>query len=317
MTGGPARCRGVTLVETIVVLAILGILLAITLTAVQSAREAARRGGCAQNLSQFGTALGGYVSTKGSFPKNAYGASYSFLIEILPHLDQQPMFNSLNFWVDACDSRLSPPNDRVRKTSLPLMACPSDRAPIVGGAGWTSYAGNRGRGVQKYGYDGVFVLQTADSGMGIFTDGASQTAAMAEWSLGPLDSRAHDRQRTVFETPIPLTKKGEFERFREVCHDLDIARASPSVRIKGLDWTIAEFGNTLYNHTLPPNDLSCLNKTAVQSGAWTAGSQHPGGGANVLFVDGHVQWLRQGVAPAVWQALGSRNGGEIVGEGAY
>ena len=70
-------------------------------------------------------------------------------------------------------------------------------------------------------------------------------------------------------------------------------------------------------HTLPINDPSCLYLTAVQQGAWTAGSKHPGGGANVLFVDGHVQWVREGVSRAVWQALGSRNGRETVGADDY
>ena len=151
----------------------------------------------------------------------------------------------------------------------------------------------------------------------MFVDGTSQTAAMSEWTLGLLDSNARDRKRTIFETPQYLVKADEFELFRDECHDVDVALAPPSVRIKGWDWTIAEFGNTVYNHTLPINDASCPNGTAVQQGAFTAGSLHAGGGANVLFVDRHVQWIRQTVSRAVWLAIGSRNGRDFVGRDDY
>jgi prepilin-type processing-associated H-X9-DG protein len=315
MTDWSARPRGFTLIELFTVIGVCGLLFVLTLAAIQSSREAARRAGCLNNLHQFGTALGGYVSTNSRFPKDAYGPSYSFIVELLPYLDQQSLFNSFNFQIDAYDARLSPSNNAVRRASLPFLLCPADRTSGPGTVGWTSYAGNRGTGVQKYGYNGAFVVHSADSGMGIFIDGTSQTAAMSEWSLGPLDFEARDRERTIFETPVRLVKRDEFEQFRAACHNLDIRRARPSARIKGQEWTIAEFGNTLYNHVLPINGLSCLNKTAVQQGAFTAGSQHAAGGANVLFVDGHVQWIRDRVSWAVWQALGSRNGHETAVDG--
>jgi prepilin-type processing-associated H-X9-DG protein/prepilin-type N-terminal cleavage/methylation domain-containing protein len=316
MTTTPGRCRAFTLVETLVVITILGLILAITAVAVQGSREAARRAICAKNLNQFGVALSSYASTKNSYPKDGYRSSYSFLVELLPQLDQPSLFNAINFAVDAYEQR-DPGNAAVRQATVSIFLCPTDREPQAGPVGWTSYAGNRGTGVQKYGYNGAFVQESRNSDMGIFTDGTSSTAAMSEWNSGPNSRAVRDRKRIVFETTVLLTREGEFERFRQLCHGLDINRATPSVRIKGLDWLIAEFGNTLYNHTMPVNDLSCLNKTAIQQGAWTAGSQHPGGGANVLFVDGHVKWIREGISPGVWQALGSRDGGGRVGEADY
>lgn len=295
------RRQAFTLIEVLVVIAIIGGLLAMTSMAVQGAREAARRATCAKNLNQFGIALAQSASVHNHYPKGEYRSSYSFFVELLPHLEQGALFNSINFAVDAYEYR-DAGNAAVRRAAVPGFLCPADRGPGAGSQGWTSYAGNRGTGVQKYGYNGAFVLQARDSGMGIFSDGTSQTAAISEWSSGPEIMTTRDRKRTVFETPVRLVTAAEFERFRDLCHRLDIHGATPSARIKGLDWMIGEYGNSLYNHVLPINDSSCLNQTAVQQGAWTAGSQHAGGTANVLFVDGHVQSLRDGVSREVWQA---------------
>lgn len=305
-----------TAVELLVVIAVVGVLAALTLVGVQAGRESARRAACSNNLHQFGVALNGYVTAKGQFPKDGYLAGYSFIVELLPHLERSDLFKSINFQTNAYDYENRLDSGQATPTVATFL-CPADWRPARGRFGWTSYAGNRGTGVQTHGYNGAFVMQHQDSGMGIFVDGTSQTAAMCEWNLGPEDLGARDRLRTVFATPKPLLEKDQLDEFRAYCHGLDSAVAKPSVRVKGFDWIIAEFGNSFYNHVLTPNDMSCLNKTAVQQGAWTAGSQHLGGGANVLFVDGHTQWVAQRIAPVIWQALGSRAGGEPIPSGNY
>ena len=304
-----SRLRGFTLIEVLVTVAIVGVLVALTLVGVQAARSAARRTACANNLRQFGLALNGFVAAKNRYPEDAYLGSFSFIVEILPYMEQAELFNSFNFKTEAYDhsGRLG---TLTATPALAQLRCPADRSPVGGSVGWTSYAGNRGTGVQAHGYNGAFVMQGKASGMSMFTDGTSTTAAMAEWNLGPADSSARDRLGTIFETRQRLVGKGELNEFRSYCHGLDFASARPSVMVKGYDWLIAEFGNTFYNHILNPNDLSCLNGTAVQLGAYTSGSHHSGGGAHVLFVDGHTQWVAQGIAPATWQSLGSRDGGE-------
>jgi prepilin-type processing-associated H-X9-DG protein len=81
---------------------------------------------------------------------------------------------------------------------------------------------------------------------------------------------------------------------------------------KGMIWLTGEYANTLYNHTLGMNELSCFNR-GVQRGAYSAGSLHPGG-ANALFGDGHVAFQRETIALPAWRALSTRDGGESIGQ---
>ena len=307
------RRKAFTLIEIVVVLAILGVVFTLVLAAVQASRESARRASCAKNLREFGVALNGYASVNRRYPKDGYLDSFSFVVEILPYIGRPNLFNSMNFRVSSYDRNVYP-NDSARSISLDVFLCPADRGRGAGHRGCINYAGNMGSGVLKFGYNGAFVLQAKDATMAVFTDGTSQTAAMSEWILGMTSSDVRDPNRTVFETPKRLRNLDEFA---DDCHHLDAPHATPSVMAKGFDWIIAEFGHSLYNHVLPPNDKSCLNGSAIQEGAWTAGSRHAGGGAYVLFVDGHVQWVEQGVSREIWQALGSRNGGETISADSY
>lgn len=59
------------------------------------------------------------------------------------------------------------------------------------------------------------------------------------------------------------------------------------------------------------NGASCTNRGQIAEGAWSAGSYHPGG-ANVVFVDWHVQFVKDTIALKVWRALGTRNGHEVI-----
>src|SRR6516165_3294181 len=102
----PTR-RVFTLIELLVVIAIIAVLIALLLPAVQSAREAARRAQCVNNLKQLGLAVHNYVSQVGSFPAslvpnttviNVGWLDYEcWTAAILPHLEQSPLYNALNF----------------------------------------------------------------------------------------------------------------------------------------------------------------------------------------------------------------------------
>lgn len=172
-----------------------------------------------------------------------------------------------------------------------------------------------GSGVQKYGYNGMFgphpqcpAVRPAD-----VTDGATHTVAMAEWLLATGDHAKIDARRTIFKTPETLALPSEMERFASLCAGLDVPNTRPGGLIKGLNWLHGEFGHTLYNHVLPVNGRSCTNGTLVQEDAYSAGSLHPGG-ANIVYADGRVDFVRDSIELSIWRALASRGGGEITGE---
>ncbi len=147
------RVRGFTLVELLVVVAIIGILIALLLPAVQAAREAARRTQCMNNLKNLGMACQTYAVTKRLLPPGKiYKGSdeYSnWAIEILPYIEELPLYKQYHFDLTNDNSA----NDLVRKTSIPIQYCPSDPNPpqvvtgITGGgdAAKSSYKGVAGR----------------------------------------------------------------------------------------------------------------------------------------------------------------------------
>jgi prepilin-type processing-associated H-X9-DG protein len=89
------------------------------------------------------------------------------------------------------------------------------------------------------------------------------------------------------------------------------------------DWATGDYwhagsitGGTRYNHVMPPNTWSCGYGGTHDGGASTASSRHPGG-VNVLISDGSVRFTKSTINVQVWEAMGSRNGGEIIDASAY
>jgi prepilin-type N-terminal cleavage/methylation domain-containing protein/prepilin-type processing-associated H-X9-DG protein len=300
--------RGFSLIELLVVIGILALLVALLLPAVQSAREAARRTHCRSNLRQLGVAMHHYHDQYEVFPPSGLGLR-SFHIIILPYIEQQPLYASL-----PSDATRDEVREIARKP-VPLFTCPSDPMADVpwgddGGFYPTNYAFNIGTGVQKYGYNGMF--RTADSGGPVraadVTDGLSSTAALAEILIG---NGQPDVRRSVWHTAYPLLEPDQLDQFAQFCRDTGRGQTgSPQSWLKGRDWSQGSVPCTGYNHVLLPNDVTCHNGTKAQEGAHSAGSEHAGG-ANVLYGDGHVDFVSTHIDFHAWRALGSRNGGEI------
>ncbi len=288
---------GFTAIELLVVVAIIGILVALVLPAVQMAREAARRTWCAGNLHQLGVALNNHATRAQALPRRLSG--------LLREIEQTALAG-----LSLDTTTATPAGQTARSTTIAVFLCPSDQA-LPGLEGGTNYAGNAGVGFTPSGRvrNGAFGAAIRD-----FADGLSNTAAISEWLRGNGNPQVRDPKRAVFATPDRLIGQADLGPFSSECHGLDPLLAQLESLGKGLDWTRDGFGYSLYNHVLGINDHTCTNAGLVQQGAWTAGSAHSSG-ANTLFADGHVAFVKDSISLQTWRALGTRNGGEPISEG--
>jgi len=298
------RLKGFTLIELLVVIAIIAVLIALLLPAVQQAREAARRTQCRNNLKQLGLALHNYHDTHTCFPLGAFSEvnnatgydddGFGWPTYLLPQLDQSPLYNRINpqgqFGIFqrtfTATAAIIPGGDTV----LAAFRCPSSTLPTTSRtigttalpAYATGYATSDYKGSTGFADDGFFnklrdaVRNGCPVRMGDFGDGLSNTIAIGE-SAYP--------GRTGRDFPIWLG-----------IHDEDEVQ--------------------LFK-TNPPSIINCGIR---QPGQWSqavdddcAFSFHTGG-AFFLFGDGSVQFLSENMNTTTYYALGSRNGGEIVGE---
>lgn len=134
--------RGFTLIELLVVIAIIAVLIGLLLPAVQSAREAARRIQCTNNMKQLGLAAHNYHDANNTFPmggtpqlglltfpKGPYEwENYSSFAMMLSFLEQAPLFNSMNLMIcpDTGYGYAQVPNTTAYNTKLNAFLCPSD-----------------------------------------------------------------------------------------------------------------------------------------------------------------------------------------------
>ncbi len=205
------RLRAFTLIELLVVIAIIAVLIALLLPAVQSAREAARRAQCTNNLKQIGLALHNYHTAHDSFPPGVAASNnpvnngdggrtciswmgWSAQGLLLNYIEQGPLYNAINFMFDPISGASFNFNSSATNTKINGYLCPSD-----GGAGrlfWNSYYASTGPSSSadggwtenpcaggSAGKPGLFTYSRA-YGIRDATDGSSNTVAFSEGLVG-------------------------------------------------------------------------------------------------------------------------------------
>lgn len=290
----PVR-HAVSLIEVVVVIGVIGMLVGLTVPAVQKVRGATERVSCQNRLRQIGVALHNYHDTHGSFPpgqdREAYAPSLgstkstSWLAKILPFIDQGPLWeHTLQAFAQDPMPWHNPPHVGLA-TVIPLYTCPSD--PRVGSlhvgpdgilAAYTSYQGVEGEypGVPN----GVLTLGRAVRITDVI-DGTSQTVMVGE------------------RPPSALLDSGWWytSHYSAYSHDFILY----AVMLKEtLDCAPPPGGQFVYGPGRIDNECDMYHFWSLHTG-----------GANFLFADGSVHFLPYSISPLL-PALASRDGGEVV-----
>jgi prepilin-type N-terminal cleavage/methylation domain-containing protein/prepilin-type processing-associated H-X9-DG protein len=314
--------RAFTLIELLVVIAIIAVLIALLLPAVQAAREAARRASCVNNLKQLGIALHNYHDTMGAFPPGYLskvdpvtfdndGPGWGWAARALNQMEQSPLFNSINFVLGV----EFPANQTARLTVVASFLCPTDAfvlrtftvvdattsstsvgAPICDVAS-SNYLGSIGTGDPSSLYP--FIIDDdngppgRDNGNGIFfrnrsvnlasvTDGTSQTFMVGE--------RSQNLSRATWTGAVTNA-------------------AVPLVALQaGAGFDPEGGGALVLSHTGENHGPNAPSGQAHGDQYW---SLHPGG-ANFVFTDGSVRFIKEQVGFSIFQALATRQGGEVL-----
>jgi prepilin-type N-terminal cleavage/methylation domain-containing protein/prepilin-type processing-associated H-X9-DG protein len=314
---GRVETRGFTLIELLVVIAIIGVLIGLLLPAVQSAREAARRAQCVNNLKQIGLALHNYHDGNGVFPAsmNSWSASqtayFTAFTAILPYLDQQPLFSSYNLDLNNTE----PANTTATSTLVAAYLCPTMTLPRAkpdpafhDHAAPASYAVSTGSryawawsNTGLYGRpDGVIVPNEEVAGPGQpvtrvgpvglrnITDGTAQTYMVGE--------QDYDVKNYLFNPPDP--RAGQFRGGNGVWCDGYPASGSFSA-----------FGPFNGHEYFGPGSRPDYREASFRS-------QHPGG-AHFLYADGSVRFMKESIQRPVYRALSTRAGQEALSADSY
>ena len=361
-----------TLVELLVVIAVIAVLVGLLLPAVQAAREAARRLQCANHLKQLGLAALNYEATHGGLPLTTTGPSRSspplgggftsWHARILPQLEQSTLYHAIDFQQAMVDDKSfvgSPdytqltlsrghPNAGVAAVAVPVLLCPSDAprdTPSLGSAqpAPSSYAGNIGWVRGASGVDGRSAAVAITNGamphinparpdtwqlprisLRDFSDGTSHTALIAERLINNavgISEAFGTRMDGAVAAPTSSYCAGAGHTQRSLaqwvryCNGVSVPDATyslPHGRSWISGWTLAA---NLYMHVMPINSRNCHLYGGEDDGNnIVTASSHHSGGAQLVFVDGHVRLVSQNIDEQVWWSMGSRNGGEVAAE---
>lgn len=309
MKNNTLKHRGFTLIELLVVIAIIAILIALLLPAVQQAREAARRSQCKNNLKQMALAIHNYHDTHNVFPisHGDTGNSFGWRAQILPYIDQAPLYNNINFNGNIVDAG----NLEVAQTTLPVYRCPSDPTPerVSGGNQvWSNWcfpascpAASRNdiavttyKGVDGRAYDQTIAASPMPHGM--------FDRRMGLQASGPGNSIVTPNRTIKMRDVIDGTTNVLF-----------VGENSPGFH-SWSSWAAWHSPMTTAYPINHPFNVWGSAAARISSGAhgWIDGfasSSYHAGGAHFMMVDGSVHFLSENMDFATYQQLGNPQDG--------
>ena len=337
---GLAR-RGFTLVELLVVIAIIAVLIGLLLPAVQSAREAARRSNCSNNLKQYGLAIQGHVNARRRLPPSAptvlwtpsatvtgaaVGHNLGWHAFILPFGEQQDLFDQIDLPPAGQTNGDRTGQDMgggklLRSFELSFARCPSDVSPRLNGSATTGWA-----------------LGSYCGSMG------SQASPSNDANCAPFQSfRESPAGDTGHGGTLPGSTSGVFSRTGGVCTLENVSDGLSKTIFVGevlMDCTDHTSGYWSYNggnnaHAstiVPINTMTtCFASQAAATAAgapnpqcfaknnwnysWGFRSRHPGA-AQFLFGDGSTKALADSIDHTTYQRLGGKADGRVI-DGAF
>jgi prepilin-type processing-associated H-X9-DG protein len=233
-------------------------------------------------------------------------------------VEQGNKFNQFDWNVEV---NTHPANAAARTQDVPVYLCPSDPSrgrylvPVSDRqepAGRSNYLANLGGSGWVHNTSGPFHFNSKVT-LNSIPDGTSNTALFAEVKRGP--APGHDDSLVSTRVPFsvwgPVSDPANANNLQPPGAAED--RSLPAMAYTGLVYYRGAPGTGFYTHTVPPNNKGrdCIRDVAFDSGHYSARSWHPGG-VNVLFGDGSVRSVNNGIDPATWRAIGTRNGGEVI-----
>lgn len=301
-----------TLVELLVVITIIGILIALLLPAVQSAREAARRMQCSNNMKQTMLAVHLYHESTSVFPCGisataTNGAFASWMAYLLSYIEQDNLLHQVNLNLKYAEPYLQGNNAKAFRTIMQTYCCPTDGVGS-GGSGREATSDklhnadaigfSRSNIVGCFSPDGgvlerttkraVFGQNTRRS-MADVTDGTSNTVAISEMIAGP-DGSTDVRGLWYYDLGCHYEHK-----------------YNPNSRSDTMDKGFATW-KLCISDTAGGKVYCDYNANGWGMTTFAASSLHPGG-VNVGLADGSVRFLNDAIKNAVWQAAASIDGG--------
>jgi len=329
----PGRRAGFTLIELLVAIAIIAILIALLLPAVQQAREAARRTRCKNNLAQIGLALHAYHDAFAMFPagcvnrrgpiRNApAGFHHSWAAAILPQLDEKPIANAIDQDLGAYD----PKNHLAAKVVVPVLLCPSDEAAKtsitrpVNGFALTNYAGCHHpieAPIDTTNHGSFYVNSFLP--FEELRDGATYTLGVGEIRRDPVDLGWISGTRATLRNAGAAINKTTVNR--PYANDPTTVVADPAPGIDPLDAdgddALDEGDEDAADPEETPLDGAIITRAPVPPTATNPlveiggfASPHVGG-AHFLMLSGSVRFLSENISKPLFEQLADRADGQL------